>query len=318
MKQSLIKFFNAYWLKEYILLWKYYKLSFAPAKRPLLVSVIDHRRNCQGLTDRFKGIVSVYALAKAMNIEYKCIFTHPFLLSEFLVPNQYNWLPEADELSDSLTDVRFRIMRKEPSVKRLMNILPSRKQVLVYANIDYLEQINQAFNCQFTWGSLFNELFIPNERLQKQLDYHLNIIKPGEYIACVFRFQTLLGDFQEYHYKSLSNSEEREQLLKKNVDELLKLVQAEQCTVLVTSDSSTFIEAVSQYESIYTLPGKVVHMDCITDEKDEVYLKSFVDFFMLSKARKVYSMGTKQMYPTAFPFYAAKINDVPFERILID
>jgi len=65
------------------------------------------------------------------------------------------------------------------------------------------------------------------------------------------------------------------------------------------------------------MAGRVVHMDCIDTESDEVYMKSFVDFLMLSKAAKIYSIGTSQMYPTEFPLYAARVNNIPFERILI-
>lgn len=317
MKRFLLKITNAYWLKEYILLLRYYKKSLSTLKRPMLISAIDNRRNTQGLTDRFKGIVSIYALSKALNIEFKCVFTHPFHLSEFLIPNKYDWLPANDDLSASIKDVRFRIMRKERTLKRLLNILPSNKQVRVYANVDYLEELNHSFNQNFKWGELFNELFIPTEMLEKQLNYHLNIIRESEYIACVFRFQSLLGDFKEYKSKSLSENE-RELLIEKNRKALVKLIENSQCKVLITSDSMLFISEIKDLKNVYTLPGKVVHMDCVSNEQNEVYMKSFIDFFMLSKAKKIYSIGTKQMYPTSFPFYAAKINDIPFERILID
>jgi hypothetical protein len=80
----------------------------------------------------------------------------------------------------------------------------------------------------------------------------------------------------------------------------------------------TFLSKAKQLNRVFTLPGKIIHVDCVMDEQKEVYMKLFVDFFMLSKAKKVYSIGTKQMYPTNFPVYAAKINNAPFERILID
>jgi hypothetical protein len=38
---------------------------------------------------------------------------------------------------------------------------------------------------------------------------------------------------------------------------------------------------------------------------------------MLSESTHVYYIGTSEMYPSEFPMYAARINDVPFERILI-
>ena len=62
----------------------------------------------------------------------------------------------------------------------------------------------------------------------------------------------------------------------------------------------------------------MVHVDNVTDAGSEVCLKSFVCFFMLSRAQKVYSVGTGVMYKTDFPKYAAELNEVPFERILVD
>ena len=316
MKHFIIKIFNAYWLKEYILLLRYLRYSSEPLKNQMLISIIDDKRNCQGLTDRLKGIVSIFALSKALNIPFKCIFTHPFYLTEFLVPNKYNWVPTEEELSNSVKDVRFRIMRKQNTIKRLIRILPSKKQIRIYANMDYLEEINSKYNQQFEWGSLFNELFQPTEILKLQLNENLEKIKEKDFVACTFRFQSLLGDFKEYHNKSLSN-DEQEILIQKNIIGLENLLKKDHCPILVTSDSSTFISRIKNIPNIYTMPGKVVHMDCVCDEQNEVYLKSFIDFFMLSKAKKIYTIGTNKMYPTNFPVYAAKVNNIPFERIII-
>ncbi len=38
---------------------------------------------------------------------------------------------------------------------------------------------------------------------------------------------------------------------------------------------------------------------------------------MISKAEKVYSIVIGDMYPSEFPMYAAKINNVPFDRVTI-
>jgi hypothetical protein len=317
MKRFITKIINAYWLKEYIMLLRYYKISFKSTPTPMLISVVDNKRHCQGLTDRLKGIVTVYALSKAMNIRYKCIFTHPFLLSDFLIPNEYDWQPAENELSDTIKDVRFKIMRKEPTLKRLLRIFPTNKQIHVYANYDYLEEINQKFKQNFQWGELFRELFKPSPELEMQLSLHLKNINEGEYIACTFRFQSLLGDFKEYNYQALS-PEKQDQLIEKNRNALSDLLDSANCPILVTSDSMLFISQIKDLKNIYTLPGKVVHLDCVSDERNDVYMKSFIDFFMLSKAKKIYSIGTKIMYPTNFPVYAAKINNIPFERILID
>src|SRR5690606_20723563 len=310
-------FFNSYWLVEYVMLLEYQQLSFRKLdKKPILISMVDNRRRGNGLTDRFKGIISVYALAKTIGVPYRCIYTHPVYLTSFLIPNQYDWLPKHGELDDTVGGMRFKLLRKQRTAKRLLRVLPLTKQVRVYANNDYLDEINRIFHTEYKWGQLFGELFKVTEPLESKLQCHLDRIG-GPYIACVFRFQALLGDFKEYNFKPLGETEQQ-QLIAKNKKALQQITEESAVPVLVTSDSATFISEIKALANVYTIPGKVVHIDNSADEAEEVYMKSFVDFFMLARAQKVYSVGTKTMYRTDFPAYAAKVNDVPFERILIN
>ena len=93
--------------------------------------------------------------------------------------------------------------------------------------------------------------------------------------------------------------------------------------ILVTSDSKTFLEYISKEENVFIIPGKVVHITFSTNEDNNVYMKSFVDFYMLSKAKKVISVISSEMtidghlFLTTFPEYAAKSTNTPFERIFI-
>lgn len=301
-------------LKERILLYKYYDFSFKNKKsNPLFISIFDNRRNSFGLTDRFKGIVSLYAYSKIKNIEYKCHFTYPFELSKFFIPNKYDWSLNENELSNNLFDVKILILQGEKG-KRLMHF-KQKKQLHAYINRDFLPVFNNKYGTEFEWGELFNELFKPTIKLENQINYYIDLIG-SDYIACVFRFQSLLGDFKEYNFSALPKTE-RQTLINKCIKSLNVLKKDSMKPILVTSDSSTFISEISGIEGIFTMDGKVVHLDCVDTESDEVYMKSFVDFMMLSKANKIYSIGTSQMYPTEFPLYAAKINKIPFERILI-
>lgn len=318
VKYRLVKIVNAYPVKESLLLFRNFGLKCRPAKtEAMLLSVIDNKRGTQGLTDRFKGMVSVFAFAKSTGVPFRIVFNFPFELTTFLVPANYNWIPSAVELNQSVLSTRFVIMRKHPSFERMFRLMPLNKQYRVYANLDYLEQINEKLEQKHDWGALFNELFCPTPLLQSQIDKHLKSIGEKGYVACVFRFQSLLGDFKEYKYKAVS-AERQLELLDKNKAKLLEIVQQSNSVVLVTSDSSRFISYVRDIPGVFVIPGEVVHLDCVTDAAADVYLKSFVDFFMLSKAKAVYSIGTKEMYATNFPEYAAKVNNVPFKRILIN
>jgi hypothetical protein len=244
------------------------------------------------------------------------MFTHPFNLIDFLLPNTYDWSPKEGEISESVKDVRYCILRKHKTLKHLLKMLPLKKQIRVYANLDYLDEINKKFGQNFIWSELFNELFRFTPELEEKLNMHKEMIG-GKYIACVFRYQSLLGDFKEYRLRPASDNEQRE-LIEKNKNALCLLAENVNMPVLVTSDSQRFISEVKHLKNIFTLPGRVVHLDCTHNEQKDVYMKSFIDFFMISRAEKAFSMGTANMYPTGFPLCAAKLGNIPFDRILVE
>ena len=66
-------------------------------------------------------------------------------------------------------------------------------------------------------------------------------------------------------------------------------------------------------EGVHIIPGKLVHIDGqkngVPADSYEIYLKSFLDFYVLSEARKIYRVGTSFMYPSEFPVYAALVDD---------
>lgn len=85
----------------------------------------------------------------------------------------------------------------------------------------------------------------------------------------------------------------------------------------MTSDSITFLEHARKRDFVYVIPGTVVHMEWTTDASENIYLKSFVDLFMLSYAEKVYLVVGPDMYRSGFAERGAMISGVPYEEIHI-
>ena len=81
--------------------------------------------------------------------------------------------------------------------------------------------------------------------------------------------------------------------------------------VLVTADSERFLAEVSKISGVYVIPGKVGHIDY--DHGDDVNMKTFLDFFLISGAQKVYLAKGKGMYNSAFAKTAALVNNREFE-----
>ena len=293
-------------------------------EKPLYIAMVDGETFHGGMCDRFKGIISLYAYCKYRGLPFRIKYTYPFHLEDYLSPSTYDWTIKKGEYTDNPFYSRILYMRGEHLASRLLH-LKTRKQIHFYTNRDCLTHINRAYategNPPFEWGELYRELFKPGQVLQERLE----VIKKelGEnYYAAVFRFQNLLGDVQEYHYKSMEDQDEKEQLIGKCL-QALKTLQAAHGNqaLLVTSDSVTFLKRAVQLEGVHIISGTLVHIDgqknLAPENSYEVYLKSFLDFYTLSGAQKIYRVGTSYMYPSEFPVYAAKIHNVPFESMII-
>lgn len=302
------------------------ELNKPQTQSPIYIAMVDGQSFHGGMCDRFKGIVSLYAYCKYLNIPFRIRYTYPFKLEDYLSPATYNWILKENEYTDNPLYIRVLYMRGEHLAKRLLK-LKTTKQVHYYSNRDCLVHINEAYTKgngnlkKYNWGELFCELFKPGPVLEERILSIKNKLG-NDYYAAVFRFQNLLGDFQEYHFKSLNDKEKTERLIGKCLDSIkeLKAIHGDK-SLLVTSDSVTFLQRASQMEGVHIIPGTLIHMDGqkhnISKASYEIYLKSFIDFYMLSEAKKIYRIGTPYMYPSEFPVYAAKVHNIPFESITI-
>lgn len=302
-------------LKEIYCSLKIYKLKPNKLTNQIFICMNDGLFLQGGMTDRFKGIISLYAYCKQRNVTFKIYHTSPYRLTDYLLPNTYNWIVEEGAINYNLFQTRMLYNFGEYTGSRLLK-LKTKRQLHYYGNRDLLDVINKSKNTNFRWGDLFHELFDESPQMKIDIAKHIDILG-SQYYAVVFRFQQLLGDFQEYNFPTLDN-QERDLLVKKCIVALEEIKSKHvNSKILVTSDSVTFLDAVKNKPNIYIIPGKVVHVDITKNEPYEVYLKSFLDFFLISKSSKIYSIGTSQMYQTEFPLYASRVNDIPFERILI-
>ena len=48
-----------------------------------------------------------------------------------------------------------------------------------------------------------------------------------------------------------------------------------------------------------------------------VELAAFLDFFLIAGAEKAYQVRSVDMFKSAFPLFAAKLNNVPYEMIVL-
>lgn len=325
--------------------YQYYDNKFI--LRPSVVFMIDGRAIHGGLTDRLRGICSVYTYCKQKGIPFHLNAVFPFKLEDYLVPNKYDWRISEEEISYDLrksTPVLVNDYQFDTRLHRLYlnKRLREKMQIHIYGNTPFLDS---------HFNESFNELFRPSPRLKADLDNltatifpplspnlaqqltspqatapltsTLSTLTPNpssltrHYVAIVTRFQQLLGDFKETGYKTL-DEEGKQALISKCINKIEELhnteLQGKQ--ILCTSDSVTFLDEVNKLPYVSIIPGKVVHMDHTSDASFETYEKSFLDLFMIAKADEVILLQTGDMYPSGFPKRAAMIGGKPFKQIV--
>lgn len=304
------------WMALTKLNWKY-----EPAPCPGgadAIAIIDGTQYHGGLGDRLKGIITLYAYCKQRGLGFRIMHTHPFKLEDYLMPAEYDWILKTGEFTLNIRYCRFLHVRGEYPGNRLKKFR-TKKQIHFDGNRDCLDTLNADRGTDYKWGELFKELFKPSPEMEARLQ-KLKAEIGGPYNASVFRFQNLLGDFKEYMYSPITDDGKREALISQCLDGLkAHIAECGEMPMLVTSDSTTFLEKAAEIEGVFIIPGTLSHMggekrDSLSDPY-ETYMKSFLDFYMLSEAMTVACIGTSQMYPSEFPLYASKVNDRPFCRI---
>lgn len=267
-----------------------------------------------GLSDRLRGCVSLYYMAKKLDIPFKIYFISPFRLEEYIEPNKYDWHIEDNDMDFSAKntnivyvynrDLPFEHHFQEKYLER--RILPH-KQNQIFTNIDLGDRY---------FSLLFHELFKPSDSLSNHIQINKKNIG-GNYIAMVYRFQQLLGDFHEGNFPTLTLDERRVLINKCRVAISTMHKLYPNSKILITSDSITFLNSVRDIPFVYIIEGKVYHMDFNNKSLQLSYMKSFLDLFMLSEAERIYLVRTENMYHSGFAKRASLINNIPYSVLKI-
>lgn len=274
------------------------------------IFMVDGRISHGGMFDRLKGLISIYAIAKSTGKEFRISWTFPFSLEKYLQPTSYDWRIHEEEMNWS--NYRNIIAYGEfQNPSRIWKI--REKETHFYYGYNSLNRINAQFRTNYDWGKLYNELFTPTPYLQKHLDFYKSEIG-GEYIAIHTRFMNLLGDKTETDINPELEHTDAQDLMSKAVHEIKKI--GSNLKIMIASDSMTFISYVKkELPNAYIVPGTVKHIDTAGNTDDTENIKMFTDYYLISGAKKVYSLWHQGMWKSAFPEYAAMIGNVPFERI---
>lgn len=299
--QSLLKYIQAF-RKDY-----FYFGARSKFSTQTYVFMIDGKTCHGGMSDRFRGAMSVYSYCKKYNKQFKICWTYPSELENYLLPASVDWIVKKDELSFNLKDVTVKFFNTYTGLNgktdEYHQFLKSQKtEIHVYSNVSIEEE---------RYAEYFNELFIPTPYLQEQLNIYKNEIG-GKYVSITFRFIGLLGDFKDDERFLTKDTEfDAEYYITKCLESIEKLhVQYSDFRILVTADSPIFLQLAKQIPYVYIIPGDVIHMDNTCDSNFFLHLKTFEDFYMLSMAEKCFSYHIGNMFKnTKFAKTAALVGE---------
>lgn len=267
---------------------------------------------CGGLSDRFRGIVSVYKMCKENGLDFRIHFDG-MDLRNYLDVADYDWRINDDEICydchsvypctiltyhSNLND-KFQMWVQKCFLKRYLK--KKYEQIHIYTNMATAEN---------EYGQLFKELFRPCEELQKLIDYHSGLLG-YEYDAMVFRMRQLFGDFVDGGETLMG--EVRERYMNRCLDFVRQHTVAGK-KLLVTSDSKCFLGEVSKIDGVYVIPGEVVHVGFTFDADKMIYMKSFVDYYVLAGAKRITLVRDEKMYHSGFATRAALLNGAEYHE----
>lgn len=287
-----------------------------PKFRREVVVMVDGIHTHGGITDRLRNILSVYLYCKKKNIPFFVYYIYPCLLEKFLLPNLYDWRIRKIQLSYSRWDTK--------EISLYVDKVPEPHDSFLDEKIrpNEHQQYHIYGNCRLAKGhyrELFQELFKPSDYLAKRIaDCMSNMPEPFE--AVTLRFQQLLGDFEEGEgqYSILPYKEQQELIshCKEKIEKLYADSYFATRMILVTSDSPTFLYTIKQLPFVYTIPGKMEHMDYTHNKNIEINAKPFIDLLILSKAQRITLLVTGKMYRSGFPGFAAEIGGRTYKEII--
>lgn len=277
-----------------------------------VVVMFDGRLKHGGISDRLWGILSIYKYCILNSLPFKIYFEHPFRLSDYLVPSHENWEISKSELNFDLKHARPKfISMVSADWKEMGEILKKKLKSHKYQQHIYT---NTRILSKEEFGDYFHELFKMSATLKENFEKYRRLF-PENYISLTFRFQQLLGDIKEGNFKTLTSDKEKIELQNKCREVIVKLKNERQLPVFLTSDSITFLEYVEDIEDVYLIKEKIIHPDFDDSPTSRVYLKSFLDLFLIANADEVYLANIPPLYRSGFAETAACINHRPYYEI---
>lgn len=225
-------------------------------------------RPAGGLADRFKGLVSTYALAKVLKRDFIVNWTYPFKLTTVVEPNQYNWLPRPIEGKTQenyflIDNDNFKIHL--PRIQTLTEESFPEDLVKIRCNINFINYLN----INQTFGELFEELFKP---------VFTPITKGKNCIGLSARFGGSQSNWPDYDFNRVISFDDVYEKLQERLSSN---------NLFVCSDSNDFLDFLKDKKvKFLSTENYAEHID-YPGCTETGYRKAFEDFFALRECNPI-------------------------------
>lgn len=271
-----------------------------------VVYLCDGRTLAGGLADRFKGLLSLYALCREAGYEFRMCYTSPFRLADYLQPADYDWRIEPHELRaeqaamlvlENTEDSDYHTQRQAQWLRERMAEGPAEMHVITNSNYAYT----------LDYAALFRQLFRPTPQLAAALEAERRRL--GPYVTVNARFLTMLGDFRETGDNVALPDADARSLMERCMAELEQLhTRHPQHALLVNSDSMRFLTEAQRLRYVRVVEGGVAHTDLMAGKgAEDAHMKLFLDFLLIAGADAIYLLHTPPMRISGFPYAAARL-----------
>ena len=280
-----------------------------------LFFIIDETNSHNGITDRLKAAVGLYYIAKCSHADFHFIHRAGFDLRDYLKPNKVPWSAELSDIPELSPETKY--IEYLPPFSGIPEIDPDQQYVCRRYIGKNIIEMTDVPDWQRVWRDLFWELFTPDEKVLEAL---AQAEMPERYVAVNARFINSLGRFEDADYNAPLPEKKQEELIDEVLLKVAEIVEESALPAVISSDSVRFMEEAER-RGFQTIDTKGTGHIMNPDVEDLVYLKTFVNFFLLARAEKIYSIlnvegvPENSLYKTQYPRYAAIIGDKPFIRI---
>lgn len=269
-----------------------------------------------GLIDRIRTMCAAYVIAAESGLPFYIYHNAGFKLEDYLIPNLVDWRISKDEIAWGLNCVSFFFYQTKFSLLR-----PKDKDYHFYQantvvdNLKNMEELKTKYSDSIVFHKLFK--FHPNvQRHAKDILQSFGL-QEGKYVAVHARFLNFFEQVEPQGQPRNTTEEEKQAMFEKVRKAIKEIIEEDDKeSIILFSDSNTLLSQEFD-DYIHIVPGKAGHV-CTCSGEDEVTLKTFIDLYVMSKAKAVYSLIGKDLYTSGFSKHAAAIGNIPFIRHDID